>query len=158
MELNTRGRYAVLALADLAKHGSTGDGSRVALPLSQVAERQHLSLSYLEQIFVQLRRAGLVQSARGRSGGYVLGRPPREISVAEIMSAVEEETRMTRCLDGDAGCQGGDRCLTHSLWHALGGHIAAFLSSVSLQDVIDGIPAAKRAAPGGAPAVWLAAE
>jgi len=141
VELNTKARYAVMAMADLAKHGEAA-----AMPLSAVAERQNLSLAYLEQIFLRLRRAGLVESARGRSGGYLLARPASLIAVGEIMKAVEEETRMTRCLDGDVGCLGDQRCLTHGLWHALGGHIAAFLANVSLQEVVDGIPAAKLAA------------
>lgn len=153
MELNTKGRYAVMALADLAKQGGAG-----AVPLSAVAERQQLSLAYLEQIFQRLRRAGLVESARGRTGGYVLARPASEIHVAEIMAAVEEETRMTRCLDGGAGCLGEERCLTHGLWHALGGHIAAFLSNVSLQEVLDGIPPEKLAPKSDRPIGWLAAE
>ncbi len=140
MELNTKGRYAVMAMADLAKHGQG-----TAIPLSAIADRQNLSLSYLEQIFLQLRRAGLVESARGRTGGYVLGRPAYVIRIAEILEAVREETRMTRCLDGDVGCLGDERCLTHELWHALGGHIAAFLSNVTLQEVLDGIPPAKQA-------------
>ena len=143
MELNTKARYAVMAMTDLAKHAEDG-----AVPLSAIAERQNLSLAYLEQIFLRLRRAGLVASARGRSGGYVLARPAPYIQIAEIMKAVEEETRMTRCLDGDIGCLGDQRCLTHGLWHALGGHIAAFLANVSLQEVLDGIPPGKLA---GAP-------
>jgi Rrf2 family iron-sulfur cluster assembly transcriptional regulator len=145
MELNTRGRYAVMAMADLAKHEAT-HGAFEALPLPAVAERQQISLAYLEQLFVKLRRAGLVASARGRSGGYRLGRPAADISVAEIMAAVEEETRMTRCGGEHAApCLSGRRCLTHSLWGALGDHIAAFLERVTLQEVLDGIPAAKRA-------------
>jgi len=138
LELNTKGRYAVMAMADLAKNG---EGA--AIPLSAIADRQNLSLSYLEQIFLRLRRAGLVESERGRTGGYVLGRPADTIRISEIMQAVDEETRMTRCLDGDVGCLGEERCLTHGLWHALGGHIAAFLSSVTLQEVLEGIPEAK---------------
>ncbi len=141
MELNTKARYAVMAMADLAKCG--GDGA--AVPLSAIAERQSLSVAYLEQIFLRLRRAGLVESARGRAGGYVLARRAQEIAIAEIMNAVHEETRMTRCLDGESGCLGDQRCLTHGLWHALGGHIAAFLANVTLQEVIDGIPADKLA-------------
>lgn len=140
MELNTKGRYAVMAMADLAKNQAD-----TAVPLSQIAERQQLSLSYLEQIFLRLRRAGLVESARGRSGGYRLGRAPGAIMVGEIMAAVEEETRMTRCMDGGIGCLGEERCLTHNLWHALGGHIGAFLWKVSLAEVLDGIPAEKLA-------------
>ena len=92
MELNTRGRYAVMAMADLAKYGADG-----SLPLPAIAERQQISLAYLEQLFLKLRRAGLVESARGRSGGYRLGRPADAISVADVMAAVEEDTRMTRC-------------------------------------------------------------
>ena len=127
-----------MAMADLAKNG---EGA--AIPLSAIADRQNLSLSYLEQIFLRLRRAGLVESERGRAGGYVLGRPADTIRISEIMQAVDEETRMPRCLDGDVGCLGEERCLTHGLWHALGGHIAAFLSSVTLQEVLEGIPEAK---------------
>jgi Rrf2 family transcriptional regulator, iron-sulfur cluster assembly transcription factor len=127
-----------MALADLAKHGA-----KEAVALSAIAERQQLSVAYLEQIFAQVRRAGLVESVRGRSGGYRLSRSAAHISIAEIMSAVEEETRMTRCLDiaGDhAGCLGDTKCLTHGLWRALGDHIRGFLNGVSLQEVVDGTP------------------
>ncbi len=146
MELNTRGRYAVMAMADLAKHQELA-----AVSLSSIAERQDLSLPYLEQIFLQLRRAGLVESARGRMGGYRLARGSADISVAEIMSAVQEETRMTRCLGEEGtGCLREEKCLTHDLWHALGNHIRVFLSSVSLQEVLGGLPPAKRMPPGPA--------
>jgi Rrf2 family protein len=130
-----------MAMADLAKHGADG-----SLPLPAIAERQQISLAYLEQIFLKLRRAGLVESARGRSGGYRLGRPAASISVAEVMLAVDEDTRMTRC-GGEAAspCLPGQRCLTHGLWDALGDQIAAFFESVTLQEVIDGIPPAKQA-------------
>jgi len=140
VELNTKGRYAVMAMADLAKYGTVA-----AVPLSAVSERQQLSLAYLEQIFLHLRRAGLVSSARGRLGGYALARPASAIRIDEIMNAVEEETRLTRCLGNDDGCVGGQRCLTHGLWHALGSHISSFLSNISLQEVVDGIPADKLA-------------
>lgn len=137
MELNTKGRYAVMAMADLAKQGST-----VATPLPAIAERQNISIAYLEQIFIRLRRAGLVESARGRAGGYRLGRPASEIVIADIMSAVEEDVRMTRCGGEDgAPCLPGQRCITHRLWEALGAQIAGFLSTVTLQDVLDGLPA-----------------
>ncbi|SDO67110.1 MULTISPECIES: Rrf2 family transcriptional regulator [Filomicrobium] len=143
MELSTKGRYAVMALADLAKYGGAD-----AIPLSAVAERQQLSIAYLEQIFGRLRRAGLVDSVRGRAGGYCLMRPANEITVIEILRAVDEGTRMTRCTDGpDGGCLGEARCLTHELWHAMGAHIAAFLSVVTLQEVVDGIPEEKLAQP-----------
>jgi Rrf2 family iron-sulfur cluster assembly transcriptional regulator len=146
VELNTKARYAVMAMADLAKCGAPQNGGHGgAVPLSAIAERQNLSVAYLEQIFLRLRRAGLVESARGRAGGYVLARRAQDISIAEIMEAVHEETRMTRCAQGEAGCLGEQRCLTHELWHALGGHIAAFFASVTLQEVLDGIPADKLA-------------
>jgi Rrf2 family iron-sulfur cluster assembly transcriptional regulator len=141
VELNTKGRYAVTAMADLAKFGA-GE----AIPLSAIAERQHISLAYLEQLFAKLRRAGLVESERGRAGGYRLGRPPSRITVAEIMRAVEEGIRMTRCAGEDsAPCIPGKRCLTHGLWDALGDQIAWFLDSVTLQEVIDGVVPVKLA-------------
>lgn len=134
MELNTRGRYAVMAMADLAKFGGAQ-----SVPLSAVAQRQKISLDYLEQLFLKLRRAGLVESTRGRHGGYKLGRPAGDINVAEIMSAVDEGTRMTRCFGEAAGpCMGDTRCITHNLWTALGDHIESFLARVSLSDVVDG--------------------
>jgi Rrf2 family protein len=135
VELNTKGRYAVTAMADLAKFGS-GE----AVPLSAIAERQRISVAYLEQLFAKLRRAGLVQSERGRTGGYRLGRPADRISVAEIMRAVDEGVRMTRCAGEEAPpCIPGNRCLTHGLWDALGEQIAWFLESVTLEEVVGGI-------------------
>ena len=138
MELNTKGRYAVMAMTDLAKYGGAD-----AVPLSAVAERQQISLAYLEQLFVKLRRAGLVESARGRSGGYRLGRSASQITVAEVMRAVDEGLRMTRCGgEESAPCMSGRRCLTHGLWDALSDRIGSFLESVSLQEVLDGLPPA----------------
>ncbi len=133
MELTTKGRYAVMAMADLAKHAGT-----IAMPLSAIAERQHLSIAYLEQIFLKLRRAGLVESERGRAGGYRLTKAPADVMVADIMVAVEEDTRMTRCHGETPGCIGEQRCLTHGLWNALGEHIRDFLAQVSLEDVLSG--------------------
>jgi Rrf2 family protein len=122
-------------MADLAKFGAGR-----AVPLSAVAERQHISLAYLEQLFANLRRAGLVESERGRAGGYRLARPADSITVAEIMRAVEEDIRMTRCSGDDtAPCIPGKRCLTHGLWDALGEQIAWFLERVTLEEVIAGI-------------------
>ena len=129
-----------MAMADLAKHGA-GE----AIPLSAIAERQQISLAYLEQLFAKLRRAGLVDSARGRSGGYRLGRPAASIAVAEVLRAVDEGIRMTRCRGEDTPpCMAGQRCLTHGLWDALGEQIAGFLESVTLLEVLDGIPASKQ--------------
>jgi Rrf2 family protein len=127
-----------MAMADLARQG--GDA---AVPLSQISERQRITVAYLEQLFQQLRRAGLVESARGRSGGYRLGRAASEITVAEVMAAVEEGVRMTRCMGYGETCMAGERCLTHNLWEALGDEIASFLGRVTLQDVIDGLPGRK---------------
>ena len=134
MELNTRGRYAVMAIADLGK-SCAENGS---VPLSAIAERQQISLAYLEQLFAKLRRAHLVESERGRAGGYRLARPAAEISVADVMTAVAERTDMTRCGDAGEPCLAGKRCMTHPLWEALGDHIDQFLANVSLQQVIDG--------------------
>jgi Rrf2 family protein len=154
VELNTKGRYAVTAMADLAKYGADG-----AQSLPAIAERQQISLAYLEQLFLKLRRAGLVESARGRAGGYRLARPAIGISVADIMSAVEEDMRMTRCGgEEDKPCLPGRRCLTHGLWDALGEQIAAFLESVTLQEVVDGIPPGKRAPRAGSTPLGLIAE
>ncbi len=135
MELNTRGRYAVMAMADLAKAAL----DQPSVPLSGIAERQQISLAYLEQLFVKLRRAQLIESERGRAGGYRLARPANEISIADILIAVEEKTDMTRC-GQEAGepCVAGKRCLTHGLWDALSTHIDSFLVRVTLDQVIDG--------------------
>jgi Rrf2 family transcriptional regulator, iron-sulfur cluster assembly transcription factor len=123
----------VMAMADIAKFASNEPVS-----LTVIAERQHLSVAYLEQLFVALRRAELVESVRGRSGGYRLARSAVAINIAEIMAAVEEDTRMTRCHDEAGGCVGSERCLTHDLWSALGRNIQSFLAGISLQDVLDG--------------------
>ena len=151
MELNTKGRYAVTAMADLARFGDQG-----SLALPAIAERQQISLAYLEQLFLKLRRAGLVESARGRAGGYRLARPAAEIRVADVMAAVEEDTRMTRC-GGEVSkaCLPGQRCLTHGLWDALGDHIQSFLESVTLQEVIDGIPPSKKTVRAASVAMYL---
>ena len=134
MQLSTKGRYAVMAMVDLAGHGS---GS--SLTLASIAERQHISVAYLEQLFMKLRRAGLVKAVRGPKGGYQLARPPADISVADIMTAADEPVRMNRCsVEGNDWCLGTKRCATHDLWRALGIHISAFLGAVSLKDVLDG--------------------
>ena len=126
-----------MAMADLAKHG----GQR-AVALSEIAARQELSEAYLGRLFGQLRHAGLVESVRGRSGGYQLAQPTEAIFVGQILAAVDEPTRMTRCIAGsNIGCVGEERCLTHGLWAALSRHIENFLSDVSLEDVVNGGPA-----------------
>lgn len=134
MRLSTKGRYAVMAMVDLAKHG---DGDPVAL--SEIAVRQEISLSYLEQLFAKLRRAGLVSSVRGPGGGYVLSRTSEETRLADIILAVDEPIRATRCVPGSpVGCTGDKvRCVTHDLWEELGNLIHLFFSSISLADVVD---------------------
>ncbi|MEQ9815682.1 MAG: Rrf2 family transcriptional regulator [Azospirillaceae bacterium] len=134
MKLSTKGRYAVMAMVDLARYAQ---GRPIAL--AEIAERQEISLSYLEQLFAKLRRSGLVRSVRGPGGGYLVGRPARELRVADIILAVDEPIRATRCTPGSgAGCHSDkSRCLTHDLWEELGHQIHRFLSAVTLEDVIE---------------------
>lgn len=133
MKLSTKGRYAVMALADIALHASHGP-----VALATVAERQDISLDYLEQLFLKLRKAGLVDSARGPGGGYRLARDAEDIRISEIVLAVDEPLQVTRCI-GDAieGCTHGEKCLTHDLWSALGRQIYGFLAAVTLGDVVN---------------------
>jgi Rrf2 family iron-sulfur cluster assembly transcriptional regulator len=145
MKLSTKGRYAVMAMTDLA---GQGEGSTVAL--AEIAERQQISQPYLEQLFARLRRRGLVISARGPGGGYRLARDAELVSIADIVAAVDEPLRATRCAGGESllGCmRGGVRCLTHDLWEETGRRIEDFLASVSLADVLNG----RLHADGGAP-------
>ena len=133
MKLSTRGRYAVMAMVDLA---SRGPGKPVAL--ADIAARQEISLSYLEQLFARLRREGLVKSVRGPGGGYMLGRPANQMPIADIILAVDEPIKATRCLDnGSKGCTTQGRCLTHDLWEELGRQIHYFLSGVTVGDVVE---------------------
>lgn len=134
MKLSTKGRYAVMAMVDLAHHSK---GTPVAL--AEIAERQEISLSYLEQLFAKLRRGDLVRSVRGPGGGYLLARPAEETKVADIILAVDEPLRATRCAPGAPwGCRPNKaRCLTHELWESLGNEIHLFLSSITLADVVE---------------------
>ena len=146
MQLTTRGRYAVMAMADLAtREALTESGGCECGPvcLAEIAERQQLSLSYLEQLFGKLRRAGLVASARGPGGGYRLITRPAEIPIAAIVAAVDEPIHATRCEAGSGGCMAGPKpgddgkqCQTHDLWFELGRQIELFLSGISLADVV----------------------
>ncbi len=141
MRLSTKGRYAVMAMADLAKRG--GDQ---AVTLGEIATRQDISLPYLEQLFARLRRSGLVKSVRGPGGGYRLGQPAGEMRVSDIVIAVDEPLEAVRCSSAAAGCMpGGERCLTHDLWDDLGRHIHDYLASVTLEDVVTGRLARQRA-------------
>lgn len=134
MRLTSKGRYAVMAMADLALHG----GAAQAVPLQAVAERQEISLSYLEQLFAAMRRAGLVTGVRGPGGGYRLARSADETTVAEIIAAVNEPIKATRCEEGSAkSCLGRrGRCIAHGLWAEMGARVEAFLASVTLADVL----------------------
>lgn len=136
MQLSSKGRYAVMAMADLASLPSQGEQGG-PVPLASIAARQNISQTFLEQIFMFLRRGGLVESCRGPGGGYMLARPAEKISIFEIMQAVDEPVQMTRCSVAEiGGCVDGDRCLTHNLWQGLGDHIEGFLRSTSLADVV----------------------
>jgi Rrf2 family iron-sulfur cluster assembly transcriptional regulator len=147
MRLSTKGRYAVMAMADLALNAQSGERNGKPISLAEVSERQQISLSYLEQLFARLRKAGLVRSARGPGGGYVLARPAAQVFVSDIVLAVDEPIKATRCEladkrpsreDAGAGCMpGGQRCLTHNLWEDLGAAIHDYLAQVSLDDVLN---------------------
>lgn len=131
MKLTTKGRYAVTAMLDLALHGQAGPVS-----LAEISARQEISLSYLEQLFSKLRRSGLVISTRGPGGGYSVSRDLSSVAVSEIIGAVNESVDATQC-GGKENCHSHGRCLTHDLWEGLSAQIEEFLSSVSLQDMID---------------------
>jgi Rrf2 family iron-sulfur cluster assembly transcriptional regulator len=132
MKLSTKGRYAVMAMVDLASHSR---GKPVAL--ADVASRQEISLSYLEQLFSKLRRGGVVKSVRGPGGGYLLAHAVDRTRVSDVILAVDEPIRAVRCAPGSpAGCRANkSRCLTHDLWEELGNQIHLYLSSVTLADV-----------------------
>lgn len=131
MRLTTKGRYAVTAMLDLALHSDQGPVS-----LSEISTRQHISLSYLEQLFAKLRRSGLVKSIRGPGGGYQLDRATEETFIAEIIDAVDESVDATHC-SGEANCQEGEVCLTHHLWADLSVQIHQFLSGISLASLVE---------------------
>lgn len=131
MKLTSKGRYAVTAILDLALHAGSGP-----VPLPHIARRQDISLSYLEQLFTRLRKAGLVNSTRGPGGGYSLGKTAAGITIAEVITAVDERVDNTRC-SGAGNCHDGDQCLTHELWDDLGARVTDFLDNISLQDLLD---------------------
>jgi Rrf2 family iron-sulfur cluster assembly transcriptional regulator len=144
MELSTKGRYAVMALVDLAAQTAAGCAGALVC-LADIADRQQLSQSYLEHLFAKMRRAGLVSSARGPGGGYRLTRPAQEIAIADIVAAVDEPIKATRCETGAGGCMMltepalcGTKCQTHDLWVELGRQISLFLGGLTLADVVGG--------------------
>lgn len=135
MKLTAKARYAVMAVTDIAVN-SKNNG---AVSLSDISVRQDISLSFLEQLFGMLRRAGLVQSVRGAQGGYILAKPLADIRIGTVIHAVDETVTTKRCSSlGGKGClDKGAKCLSHDLWQAMEDHIEGFFSAISIQDVID---------------------
>ena len=131
MRLTTKGRFAVTAMVDLAMRQNRGP-----VTLAAISERQHISLSYLEQLFGKLRRHRLVSSVRGPGGGYNLAQPPASVSVADIVTAVDEPLDATQC-GGKENCLDDRRCMTHDLWATLNKKMHEYLSSVSLADLVE---------------------
>ena len=130
MRLTTKGRFAVTAMLDLAMHG----GKR-PVTLAGISQRQHISLSYLEQLFGKLRRHALVDSVRGPGGGYTLAREPGRVSVADIIVAVDEPLDATQC-GGRENCKDDQRCMTHDLWKTLNDKMYEYLESVKLSELV----------------------
>ncbi|MDO9169150.1 MAG: Fe-S cluster assembly transcriptional regulator IscR [Methylobacter sp.] len=131
MRLTTKGRYAVTAMLDLAFHSQIKP-----VTLTDIATRQTISLSYLEQLFARLRRAGMVKGVRGPGGGYKLCRKTSDINIAEIITAVDESLDSTKC-GGEANCQKEQACLTHDLWVGLSEQIRDYLEEISLADLLE---------------------
>ena len=133
MKLTSKGRYAVMAMADLAKNNIKEPTS-----LAEISLRQGISISYLEQLFLKLRKNNLVQSARGPSGGYVLCKPPEEIKLLSIINAVDEKIKTVKCKkESKKGCNGKSiKCITHNLWDDLETHINKFFEDNTLNDIL----------------------
>lgn len=132
MRLTTKGRYAVTAMLDLSLNYGRG-----AITLADISERQGISLSYLEQLFARLRKQGLVNSSRGPGGGYQLSRVATEITVMEVIAAVDENVDSTQC-QGQHNCHAQEQCVSHELWESLSNQIHSYLSGISLQQVVTG--------------------
>jgi Rrf2 family iron-sulfur cluster assembly transcriptional regulator len=149
MRLTTKGRFAVTAMMDIAMRDRQGP-----ITLAAISQRQKISLSYLEQLFGKLRRHELVESTRGPGGGYTLARAPQDVSVADIIFAVDEPIDATQC-GGKENCGEDDkRCMTHDLWADLNRHMIDFLDSVSLRDLVEK-QRAREAQPAGKPVVMV---
>ena len=133
MKLTSKGRYAVMAMADLAKNNL-----KVPTSLTEISLRQGISIDYLEQLFLKLRKNNLVQSARGPSGGYVLNKPPEEIKLLSIISAVDEKIKTVKCRkESKKACNGKSiKCITHNLWDDLETHINKFFEDNTLNDIL----------------------
>ena len=133
MKLTSKGRYAVMAMADLAKNYV-----KVPISLTEISLRQGISIDYLEQLFSKLRKNNLVQSTRGPSGGYLLSKPPDEIKLLSIISAVDEKIKTVKCRkESKKGCNGKSiKCITHNLWEDLENHINKFFENNTLNDIL----------------------
>lgn len=130
MRLTTKGRYAVTAMLDLSLNFELG-----SITLADISDRQGISLSYLEQLFARLRKQGLVSSSRGPGGGYRLSRESNEITVMDVISAVDEKVDSTQC-DGKGNCHGEEQCLSHELWQSLSDQIRSYLAGITLAQVV----------------------
>jgi Rrf2 family iron-sulfur cluster assembly transcriptional regulator len=133
MKLTSKGRYAVMAMADLAKNNV-----KKPTNLTEISLRQGISIAYLEQLFLKLRKNNLVQSARGPSGGYVLSKPPGDIKLLSIIRAVDEKIKTVKCRkESKKGCNGKSiKCITHNLWDDLEAHINKFFEDNTLNDIL----------------------
>ena len=133
MKLTTKGRYAVMAMADLAKNNA-----KKPINLTEISLRQGISLSFLEQLFLKLKKNNLVLSSRGPSGGYILSRDPDEIKLSSIISAVDEKIKTVKCKkESKKGCNGKSvKCITHDLWEDLEIHIHNFFEKNTLRDIV----------------------
>jgi Rrf2 family iron-sulfur cluster assembly transcriptional regulator len=132
MQLTTKGRYAVMAMLDLSYNSK----EKKPLTLSLISERQNISLSYLEQLFTKLRHNGLVKSVRGPGGGYLLNKEMQDISISDIIEAVDENVDLRRC-KGFANCNQGTKCISHALWCDVSDQIRTFLQNITLQKITD---------------------
>ena len=134
MKLTTKGRYAVMAMADLASNTHFQP-----LSLTEIAQRQNISLAYLEQIFIKLKKNNLVKSSRGANGGYILDKSASDIKLSNIIFAVDEEVKMLNCKkNSKKGCNNKSvKCITHNLWADLDRHINSFFEKVKLEDLVD---------------------
>lgn len=131
MRLSTKAQYAVRAMVSLHLH-DTGE----PVSLKDISAREGISLTYLEQLFVKLRRGSIVESVRGPGGGYLLARPAGQIRVDEIIDSVEETLVPVSCMEEDGSCACTDQCVTHNVWQGLGDRIRQFLSSITLDDLV----------------------
>lgn len=136
MKLSAKSRYAVMAVVDMCYYFNNKPTS-----LQYVAERQNIALNYLEQIFVKLRKGGIVRSVKGPGGGYILNKELHEIKLADILEAIDGSVQMTRCKPKNGGCvDKSSKCLTHNVWKGLEKTIVNYLNSISLNDILSNLP------------------